>query len=605
MASRERKRLGLGVDLGSASFKSVVLALQDGVPVLVRCHRLSTREEGILNEADLYATVASWLKQTDCLGLPIAVGLPQFLSTTQIIDFPPGTDAAALDEMVAYETHQLAGLSDDSFVHDYYVLPAGFGRRNPVLIGICRESVVRDRLTALLQAGIAGPHLAMGGLAALNCLLHLHGEAVSGEDPVLLVDIGRENSTAIILAGGQPLFVSSLLFGGDRFLKAVMEREGLAEAAAEARLFAVDVNEESPRSPLTLAARKLLAEMQDAVSHWRAQERPELNERPLAGIWLCGGAAQLGGIDTYLADDMHCPVQVFGPRDPQSGRILPDMAVACGLALQALKAARVGLSLTPADVRDELHRQRRFGVLVAACGLAVALVAGVMARAYAAARNDLGVLGAEMVELEACEQMIPRVEEARRAIARYEAGLVPLVAAGNRGRHIVEAVDALAAVCGGRDWFVYLGDEGSYQRRAEAVPGNAPTRPAPAGAFPGGDVRPVVGATVLAPEFPSRMLARQAGGVPSLIAAGYTPHQRDQRWEAIRGMIDTLRRRGPYRDVDLVREVEREVRRDIFAPWVQYLVAQPGGLFTPFSIRLTLAEPDTVQPASPEAGASR
>jgi len=410
----------------------------------------------------------------------------------------------------------------------------------------------------------------------------------------------------VVLAAGQPLFVGSLLFGGSKFVAAVMEREDLAEAAAEARLGAVDVAEESPRSPLTQAVRKLLAEIEDAVTHWRAQERQELNERPLAGVWVCGGAAQLKGLDAYLAEGLGCPVQVFGPADPQSGRVMPDMATAHGLALQALDVAPVAISLTPPDVRDLVHRQRRFAALVAACVLTTLLGVGTMARAYLGARRDLGVLASERVELDACERVIPRLEDARRAIDRYEAGLVPLVQAGNRGRRIVEAMDALASVCGEKDWFVYLGDEGSYLRSAAAPPAKAAAAPAAAPpAFPGGDARPVVGATVLAPEFPSRVLAREAAGMPSLIAAGYTPHQRDQRWEAIREMIDTLRALGPYRNVDLVREVERELRKDIFEPWVQRLTGQPGALYTPFSIRLTLAAPDVVPAAQSEAGPSR
>lgn len=605
MAFRKTVRQGLGVDLGTSAFKSVVVGLQQGVPVVQRCHRLATRDEGILNEADLYASVSAWLEQTRCRGLPVAVGLPQYLSTTQIIDFPANVDAEGLDEMVDFETDQLAGLSDEGFVHGYHVLPAGFGRRNPVLVGICRESVVRERMTALLQAGIRVPHLAMSGIAATNSLLQLHGDSLPEQDPVLLVDIGRESSTAVILAARQPVFVGSLLFGGEKFLQAVSEREGLAAAAAEARLREVDVMAESPRSPLTLAMRKLLAEMEDVVAHWRDQERAELNQRPLAGVWVCGGAAGLGGLCAWLGETLGCTVRTFGPTDPQSGRALPEMAIAHGLALQAAGAAPVTINLTPDDVRAEAHRQRRFGFLAAACGLILALVAGLLARAALTDRALLTAAAAERVELNACETLIPRLEEARRAIERHENGLVPLVQAGNQGRRLVEAMDALAAVCGEKSWFIYLGDEGSYLGRAAT--GSKPTagRSEAAGAFPGGEARPVVGATVLAPEFPVRLLAHQAAGTPSLIAAGYTPHHRDQRWEAIREMIESLRGVGHYGHVDLVREVEREARKDIFAPWVQHLVGKSDGLFTPFSIRLTLAEP-AVQPVeAPKAEASR
>jgi type IV pilus assembly protein PilM len=604
MALRGKKRLSLGLDLGSACFKSVVLGLQDGKPVVVRQHSLGVRAQGILNEADLYASAAEWLQRTECNGLPTAVGLPQFLSTTQVIDFPAGSGEAGLDEMVAFETRQLAGLSDEAFVHDYHVLPPGFGRRNPVLIGICRETVIRERMAALQQAGIAAPQLAMSGIAAVNSLLHLHPEAAGGQAPVLLVDIGQENSSAVILAAGQPLFVGSLLFGAEKLVQAVMVRENLKEAAAEAHLATVDLMEESPRSALVQAARKLVSEVEDALAHWRAQERQELNEIPLRGVWLCGGAAKLKGLCPYLTEALHCPVQAFGPQDPQSGLLLPEMVVAFGLALQSFNAAPVTIDLTPPDVRDRAQRERRLGFLVAACGLLVALLAAGLLRSSLDARRELAGIQAATVELEACEKLIPRLEEARRGMDRYEAALVPLVQAGNRGRRVVEALDALAAACGEKEWLVYLGDDGSYRANAAPNPARPPTVAATPGPFPGGDPRPVVGATVVAPEFPCRQLARQATAMPSLVAAGYTPHERDQRWEATREMIDKLRALGPYAKVDLLLEVERVDRKDIFEPWVQYLVGQSGGLNNPFSLRLTLAAPDIVEPAPPGGSAN-
>jgi type IV pilus assembly protein PilM len=608
MAWRKKNRMGLGLDLGSACFKSVVLSLQDGRPVLVRQHTLNLRAQGILNEADFYAAAGDWLQRTGCTGLPTAVGLPQFLSTTQLTDFPAGSGKTGLSDMVAFETRQLAGLSDEEFVHDYHVLPPGFGRRNPVLIGICRESVIRERMAALQQAGVAAPRLAMSGLAAVNALVHLHQEAADGQQPVLLVDIGQENSTAVVLAGGQPLFVGSLLFGAEKLVKAVMTREDLQEAAAEAHLATVDLMEESHRSALVQAARKLVAEIEDAVNHWRAQERQELNEAPLSAVWLCGGAARLKGLATYLRDALQCPVQVFGPQDPQGGQPMPEMAVAFGLALQTLNLAKVTIDLTPADVRHQAHRARRFGFLAAACVLFTTFLAGLLERAVGEARAELTALRAEMVELDACEQLIPRLEEARREIDRHEAALVPLLQAGNRGGRFVEALDALATVCGEKDWLVYLGDEGSYKKGALANDPRAAAAAAAAaqdaiGGFPGGEQHPVVGATVVVPEFPCRRLARQAPGTPSLIAAGYTPKRRDQPWEATRDIIEKLRDLGPYSKVELLLEVERVGRADIFDPWVQYYAGQPGALYAPFSLRLTLALPDVAETVSAQGPA--
>ncbi|MBN2452004.1 MAG: pilus assembly protein PilM [Lentisphaeria bacterium] len=598
------RKSGLGVDIGASSFKSAVVGVRGGRPVLLSLQRLKVREEGILNEADLYASLASWLERTQCLGLETTVGLPQYLATTQLSDFPQGASSASLEEMVAFETQQLAGLSEESFVHDFHVLPPGGGRSKPVLIGICRESVIRDRVQALRGAGIEAPRLGMDGLAVVNALLCLEGDSARGPEPQIVVDIGRDHSTLVVTAGGHPLFVTSLLFGAGRFVQAAAEREGIGEAEAEAHLAQVSLSDESPRSAYVQAARQLESEIGDAIGHWRAQERPELAEIRIARAWLCGGGARLEGLPEYLADDLHCPAQRFGPTDPAGGVPLPEMAAAFGLAMQSIGAAPIAISLTPEEVRREAHRERRFPFLVAACVLFGVLLGGLLTRSYLAAKGEGGRLEAELAALAECEKLIPRLEGARRGVERCEAILAPLVQAGNRSRRAVEAVDALFLARGEGDWFVYLGDAASYHasRQAEPPRPETETRRPGGGGFPGGEVRPVVGDTVLGPEFPVRALARQAPGMDTLIAAGYTPLQRYQQWEPVRTIIENVRATGLYANVELLQETERVGREDIFEPWVRYFRSRPGSLFKPFSLRLSLAGPDVAPAAPPPEG---
>jgi len=95
---------------------------------------LDARAEGIIDDVELRHSVAEWLRQIGWASRELSLGLPQYLTTTQVSDFPPDvTDG--LDEMVAYETRQLAGLSEESFIHDYQVMGPRYGRKNPVLIG--------------------------------------------------------------------------------------------------------------------------------------------------------------------------------------------------------------------------------------------------------------------------------------------------------------------------------------------------------------------------------------------------------------------------------------------------------------------------------------
>ena len=162
----------VGLDIGTATVKAVRIEERGRDVVGVEARTFDARAEGILDEREFRNSVAGWLAQSGWDREEISAGLPQYLTTTQVSDFPAGA-SDGLADMVAYETRQLAGLSEEAFVHDYQVMPPRFGRRNPALIGICRESVARERADALLAAGINLVELSMNGTAVASAFCQL------------------------------------------------------------------------------------------------------------------------------------------------------------------------------------------------------------------------------------------------------------------------------------------------------------------------------------------------------------------------------------------------------------------------------------------------
>ena len=310
----------LGIDIGSAATKAVAVRVENRRPVLVAADALDTGAEGILNQDELFGSVAGWVRDSPWAQGRQAVGLPQYVVTTQITDFPPGV-RDGLEDMVRFETQQLAGLSDESFVHDFHVLAPGHGRRNPVLIGLCRESVVQERLTALGNAGLHPSALGTNGIAALNALLHLRPEAAEATGkPHLLLDIGQDSTTAVIFVADQPLYTGTLDFGSRMLNEALLERAGGDERKAEDRKRELDVDELGPSSPVRDLLRRLDSEILNALDHWRDQQQGDLADASLAALWICGGGAKQKGLDVYLADRYECQVQRFAASRPRSAR---------------------------------------------------------------------------------------------------------------------------------------------------------------------------------------------------------------------------------------------------------------------------------------------
>ena len=234
----------IGLDIGQTSAKAVVLSRSGKKPVLRRAEIFRSREEGLRgdDEIELFNAVGGWLKDLK-LGVPyIYLGMPQFMATTQISDFAQGAKGEELEKMVGYETMQLSGLSDESFVYDYHTMPVGNGLKNPVMIGICREQNLNDYCDRATNAEIKLDDVAMNGLALANAFFGLHPESKKDNRPQVLLDVGSENTTMVVVVSGQVLYVGGMMAGGQQFTQTLMRELGLKEEDAEKRKLQGDVD---------------------------------------------------------------------------------------------------------------------------------------------------------------------------------------------------------------------------------------------------------------------------------------------------------------------------------------------------------------------------
>ena len=589
-----QKRI-IGLDIGSGAVKGVALALSGKRVALTEARVFDCRAEGILNEAELLNSVSGWLEQLGWLDDTLIVGMPQYLATTQVSDFPPGA-TTGLAEMVEFETQQLAGLSDDVFLHDYQVMEPKFGRHNPVLIGICRESAVRDRIEMLTNAGISASDLAMSGIAVANAFFGLYPDAVTNDEPQLLLDLGAENATLSVIAGGQVLFVGSLMFGGERLTELLAKELGVDPEEGEKLKHEAQISLDDPGSVLYKAGEQLDSEMTTVLDHWRAQERDELADRKIVRCWLSGGGAKLRGMDRFLAEKLGCPVSVFGPVVPDVTDPDPALATAFGLALHGIGRCRAAISLSPPEMRWLVLRKRYFAYLAVSAALIVLMLVGGIVQSVRFLASEQRELGIRLAELNECERLIPQLENTRNAIRYHEMRLVPFVERGNRARKFIAGMNGLAAACGEADWFIYFADDASYQEGKTTEKERQTSSKTPAtpkggmGLFGGGPAAvPGIGDTVSAPEFPRLLPVEDLPRVESIIIAGYTPLLAERPYESVRGIVKNLDEMDHYNGVDLLPEVDRIGREDIFEPWVAFFKQHPGDRYKAFTLRLPFA----------------
>ena len=564
-----RDKQSVGLDLGPSSAKVVQVVLRGKAVEVARTALFEARGEGLLDEAELYAGTASWLKEIGLAERDVNVGLPQHLATTQISDFPPNVTGDELREMVTFETVQLAGLSDEAFASDYQVLAPEYGRKNPVLIGMCRQSAVDERNAAFAEAGMRVRDIAMEGLAAANALFFLHPEAQAEKAPQVILDIGAETSSMLVLGSGQVLFVGALLFGAERFAKAAAQAEldGLSGAA-----LTLDGPAESP---LQAVYRQLESEIRNGLEHWRAGEKADIAGAALARLWLCGGGAGMAGLSARLSQGQGCPAAVFGPAG-ENGQPDPRLAMALGLALQGLGQAAIPISLCPEVMRWSRLRRERFGYLLAASAIFLGLAVFFMIRHSHSLDRRSRDLGEQVANLRRCRDLIPKLEENYQLIQHHEKMLLPIVEKANRGGRFLKTIQALEQARGEGDWFIYLADEFSFEegkpkdeKTAEAAA--ATPRPTPQELLFPGTIASLDSSEGVVPASTATVVTAMSQ-MKSMVMAGHSPKTGGDFLGSVKAIRDKLNANPLFKGADILPKPERVGREEeIFQPWITYL----------------------------------
>lgn len=558
-----RHTTGIGLDVGQTTVKALRLERRGKNIILSGQALLDIREEGLLDLSELDASIASWLQEKlACRKQPLCVSLPQYLATTQISDFSAGVKADELAKMVHYETLHLAGLSEATFIYDYQPMGAAFGRNNPVLIGICRETTVDEFAERYTDIGLRLDDMAMSGLAAVNALLHLRPEEAEAQAPRLVLDIGHENSTVVVLAGGEVLYVGSLMFGSLRFTQVLAHALGCTEAEAESKKKSLTPDDVNDEQSLLLAMRQLETELRTAIDHWRGGEQSELKDALIERIWLCGGGAQLSGLARHLSRTYGCEVALFGPKI--NGEVAPTYAIAYGLALQSLGEARFHLSLIPKLLRWQKERIQRFPYLVAATTLFFLLIFGVMVGFHIHWLQEQRRLEERLRELRECSSVVPKLDAVQDQIATCQKMLLPIVEYGWRPHRFVESMEKLCEAYPDGVWSVYLADEFSHRANAPAKEDKGKGVPVPSamtgsGAMFGGGTPTVVDSKAAGPGYTN---VNTMPLLTYMVLGGFTPVVGNKRFEAVLAIQKNLNEPGNGGDSEGDKKLPNEQRAD-------------------------------------------
>ncbi len=219
-----------------------------------------------------------------------------------------------------------------------------------VLLAACKSDKIANVKQAIQLAGKHPVVIDVDAFALQNCY-ELNYRPKAGE-VVALLNIGAATMNINILNGTRSVFARDASVGGSQYTSLLQKELGLTFEQAEAvkRGFPLpDGVEARPIQPIIETVSDILAlEVRKTMDFYRATA--EEGEAAIQKILVAGGGSKLPGLADYLAKRFEIPVEVFDPFrqiqvdarkfDPDYMReIVPEMAVAVGLALRGVEAA--------------------------------------------------------------------------------------------------------------------------------------------------------------------------------------------------------------------------------------------------------------------------
>ena len=350
---KQVKKSLVGLDIGSSSVKAVELQRKGNSLHLLNLGfenlQPDTIVDGQIMELNNVSNViASIFKEHQIKTPRVAAGVSGHSVIVKNIVLPQMSEEELRESFSWHaEEHIPFDIAD---VNLDYQLTGHTSDAIQVLMAACKSDKIANVKQAIQLAGKQPVIIDVDAFALQNCY-ELNYQPQAGE-VVALLNIGAATMNINILNGARSVFARDASVGGSQYTSLLQKELGLTFEQAEAvkRGFPIPEGVESrPIKPIIETVSDILAlEVRKTMDFYRATA--EESSEAIQKILIAGGGSKLPGLGEYLAKRFEIPVEVFDPFrqiqvdsrkfDPDYMReIVPEMAVAVGLALRGVDAA--------------------------------------------------------------------------------------------------------------------------------------------------------------------------------------------------------------------------------------------------------------------------
>jgi len=349
----KKKKELIGIDIGTYAIKLVCLKGSPGNWSLVRWGVIPYGDDLPLEttlmdrRSQAVAALQNYLKSSD-INLKRAAtsvsGNAVIVRYVKMAKMPPAELAKSLKfEAEPYIPFNIEEVNlGFSIIGE--VIEEGQPQMETVLVAAKKESVDL-RVDLLREAGLQPVIMDVDAFALESAYESIYPPPQS--ETVLFMNIGATFTNMSIVEKGASRVVRDVFIAGNTFTKTVQTQFQCDVRTAEQKKIAYgilqdetssDVEAQQVAEVMLPVARDLLVEVQRSIDFYMSQG----SDRTVNKIFLCGGSANLKGLDQFLARELNLPVEIFNPLSllpnapmdlPEEEKsLLPYMAVAAGLA---------------------------------------------------------------------------------------------------------------------------------------------------------------------------------------------------------------------------------------------------------------------------------
>lgn len=542
----------LAIDSGSRRLKLLLAESDFGRVRVVRQDLIDLQNEGLVStdetRSHLQALIESWGRP------PIALVLPQHLSTSQVIDLPQAPESE-VEKLIRDETLKLGGVSDTRIVYDFVRTQGAAKNRQQFWVTIAQEEHIRDRIHRL---GVGQEEICEVTTTA-NALISAYRAAAPNSTRAILVHLGAETTVIVILVEGQGAYATSFQVGGDFFTRAIARLSNGTEENAETMKRETNFFSGPDAGPEFVAeVDGWVAEVKRQLNEWFEAHPAFTGQAGTFALVASGGGFNQPGLLDYLKGEAGLDVSLW-PRK-SGGDLAPEgFEIALGTALQALGHSEQPVSLLPEDYRRLWKRrltQQRIEmaslVLAAICVLLLAIGTWHKLSLIDRKSSLLAKTKAAQQTWEAHEVLDGEL------LTEYET-LRPLFAAEQTTLDTLKTLSLLQHSRSNKSfWYVLVADQQSYFAAPSSM--ISTNRPAKTNAAP----------LILGPFLPS-VSAQPAGFTnvsparPGFIAEITSPDSSETSRAALSELVTVLKQEPIFSKVDALSD---DLRRAIAEPGV-------------------------------------